>query len=115
MDDGEGQFQRFYALIVEALPGHRTAKITALRRRLGCREGFRAFWILERFPIGQAWALLLHVERIPPLFLGLGAEHAELFGLTRCVRRLHGFARCRVPEFEADREVAIGKTGGEAR
>ena len=115
MNDGEGQAQGLDALVIETFPGHRSTEIAALGRRLRCRKGFRAFRILERFPIGQARALLLHIDRIPPLFLGLGAERSELFGLARGIRSLHSFTCRRVPIFDADRDVAIGETGGQAR
>ena len=52
--------------------------------------------------------------RIPPLFLGLGAERAELLGLAGRVGSLHRLAGRRVPEFHADRQVAIGEAGGQA-
>ena len=115
MDDGEGQPERLDALVVETFPGHRAAEIAALRRGLRRRERLGAFRILQRFPIGQAGAFLLHVFGIPPFFLGLGAERAELLGLAGGVGRLHRLAGGRVPEFQADRQVAIGQAGGQAR
>ena len=114
MDHGEGQSQRRDALVVKAFPGHRAAEIAALRRGLRRREGLGAFRVLQRFPVGQARAFLLHVFGIPPLFLGLRSELAEALGLAGRVGGLHGLAGGGVPELHADVEVAVGQAGGQA-
>ena len=114
MDHLEGQVQRLDPLIVETAPGHGTAQIAALRRGLGGGKRLGAGRVLQGFPVRQAGAKLLHIGRIPPLFLGLHAGRAKDLGLAGRGRGIHGVAPRRLPHLHRDMQVA-GFQPGELR
>ncbi len=66
-------------------------------------------------PIGQGRAFLLHIDGIPPVFLGLGPKLAQALGLARGVGGLHGIACGRIPLLGDHVDIAGGEAGRQAR
>ena len=67
---------------------------------------------LQRFPVGQARAFLLHVFRIPPLLDGRHAGLAEVLHLAGGGRLVHRVLAGRRPDLHGDVQVA-GLEAGE--
>jgi hypothetical protein len=106
MDDFEGQIERFDPLLVETAPSDGAAEIAALRRRFSRREGFRAARVLQRLPVRQARAFLLHILREPPFLLGEHAGLAEVFDLAGGSPGIQRLAARRLPDLHGDVQIA---------
>ena len=110
MDHLERQLQRLDPLLVEPAPGHRPAEIAPVGRGLGRGEGL-AQAVLERLPVGQARALLLHVGREPPLLDGLHPGLAEVDRVAGRERGVHGLLAGGRPDLHGDVQVASLQPG----
>ena len=106
MDHLEGQGECHDALVVITAPGDRSPQIAAFGRGLGRGKCLGAGRLLQRFPVGQAWTLLLHVLWIPPFLLGLHAGCANYFGLSGGDRSIHRVPARGLPHLHRKVQVA---------
>ena len=73
------------------------------RKRLGA--------LVKCFPVRQARAFFLHVQRVPPFFDGKHASLAEIRGLTRFEALFHGLLAGGFPHLHGDVEVTRFQAG----
>ena len=104
VDHLERQIKRLDPFLVKAAPGDRAAQIAPFRGGFGGGERLGA--VFQRFPVRQAGAFLLHVGRIPPLFLGLHAGRADVLDLAGGGRGIHRLAARGLPHLHRDMEIA---------